>query len=116
MAGHKWRILPGKPRSLQLEGSFANEKLHYLLYKIKARTQHTEINWIFFGMLANNAIKNHETTNKSTDQKKQTDHRAQYLKSVNSNLLIELASLKFDTYEAIYSLQPLPVAGLIFEE
>jgi len=38
-----------------LEGSFGNEKNHYLLNKIKARTQPTEVAWIFFGMLAANA-------------------------------------------------------------
>ena len=38
-----------------LEGSFGNEKNHYLLNKIKARTQATEIAWIFFGMLTANA-------------------------------------------------------------
>jgi transposase, IS5 family len=42
-------------RSTVLEGSFGNEKNHYLLGKIKARTQYTEIAWIFFGMLTANA-------------------------------------------------------------
>jgi transposase, IS5 family len=42
-------------RSTVLEGSFGNEKNHYLLNKIKARTQATEITWIFFGMLTANA-------------------------------------------------------------
>lgn len=42
-------------RSTVLEGSFGNEKNHYLLSKIKARTQVTEIAWIFFGMLTANA-------------------------------------------------------------
>jgi hypothetical protein len=42
-------------RSTVLEGSFGNEKNHYLLGKIKARTQVTEIAWIFFGMLTANA-------------------------------------------------------------
>lgn len=42
-------------RSTVLEGSFGNEKNHYLLGKIKARTQSTEIAWIFFGMMTANA-------------------------------------------------------------
>lgn len=42
-------------RSTVLEGSFGNEKNHYLLNKIKARTQPTEIVWIFFGMMTANA-------------------------------------------------------------
>jgi transposase, IS5 family len=42
-------------RSTVLEGSFGNEKNHYLLGKIKARTQATEIAWIFFGMMTANA-------------------------------------------------------------
>ena len=42
-------------RSTILEGSFGNEKNHYLLNKIKAKTQGTEIAWIFFGMLTANA-------------------------------------------------------------
>lgn len=42
-------------RATVLEGSFGNEKNHYLLNKVKARTQATEIAWIFFGMLTANA-------------------------------------------------------------
>ena len=42
-------------RSTVLEGSFGNEKNHYLLSKIKAKTEATEIAWIFFGMLTANA-------------------------------------------------------------
>lgn len=42
-------------RATVLEGSFGNEKNHYLLGKIKARTQATEIAWIFFGMMTTNA-------------------------------------------------------------
>ena len=42
-------------RATVLEGSFGNEKNHYLLNKIKARTQATEIAWIFFGMMTANA-------------------------------------------------------------
>ena len=42
-------------RATVLEVSFGNEKNHYLLDKIRARTQATEITWIFFGMLTANA-------------------------------------------------------------
>jgi hypothetical protein len=42
-------------RSTVLEGSFGNEIAHYLLDKVKAKTQPTEIAWIFFGMLTANA-------------------------------------------------------------
>ena len=42
-------------RGTVLEGSFGNEKNHYLLNKIKAKTLHTEIAWIFFGMMTANA-------------------------------------------------------------
>ena len=42
-------------RATVLEGSFGNKKNHYLLGKIKARTQATEIAWIFFGMMTANA-------------------------------------------------------------
>ncbi len=42
-------------RATVLEGSFGNEKNHYLLNKVKAKTQATEIAWIFFGMMTANA-------------------------------------------------------------
>lgn len=42
-------------RATVLEGSFGNEKNHYLLNNIKARTQATETAWIFFGMMTANA-------------------------------------------------------------
>jgi len=42
-------------RSTVLEGSFGNEKNHYLLGRIKAKTEDTEIAWIFFGILTANA-------------------------------------------------------------
>ena len=46
----------GKQRGTVLEGSFGNEKNHYLLDKIKARNQKTEILWIFFGIMTANAV------------------------------------------------------------
>ena len=42
-------------RATVLEGSFGNEKNHYLLNKVKAKTKPTEIAWIFFGMMTANA-------------------------------------------------------------
>ena len=47
----------GKERATVLEGSFGNLKNHYGLAKIKARTQATEIAWIFFGIMCANAVK-----------------------------------------------------------
>lgn len=50
------RNLIGKERATRLEGSFGNKKNHYLLDRIKARTYHTELAWIFFGNLTANAV------------------------------------------------------------
>ena len=44
-------------RATVLEGSYGNDKNHYTLKKIKARTENTEIAWIFFGMMTANAVK-----------------------------------------------------------
>ena len=49
------RSLLGKVRSTVLEGSFGNEKNHYMLDKIKAKTEATEQVWIFFSLLTSNA-------------------------------------------------------------
>ncbi|MBI4945788.1 MAG: hypothetical protein HY840_05235 [Bacteroidetes bacterium] len=48
------RNILNKQRSTVLEGSFGNEKNHYLLQKSRARTQDTDICWIFFGMMTAN--------------------------------------------------------------
>jgi hypothetical protein len=45
-----------KERSTRLEGSFGKEKEHYNLKKIKAKTQKSEILWIFFGIHTANAL------------------------------------------------------------
>ena len=45
-----------KERATRLEGSFGKEKEHYHLKKIKAKTKHTEILWIFFGIHTANAL------------------------------------------------------------
>lgn len=44
-----------KERGTRLEGSFGNEKNHYLLQKVNARNATTEKCWIFFGMMTANA-------------------------------------------------------------
>jgi transposase, IS5 family len=44
-------------RGTILEGSFGNEKNHYLLQKIAARNQITETCWIFFGIFTSNAVR-----------------------------------------------------------
>jgi len=49
------RSILNKERGTRLEGSFGNEKNHFLLNKVKARTQHTETCWIFFGIHTANA-------------------------------------------------------------
>jgi ribosomal protein S15P/S13E len=50
------RTLLNRERSTKLEGSFGNEKNHYLLGKVNARSQHTETCWIFFGIHTANAV------------------------------------------------------------
>ena len=47
----------GTIRATVLEGSYGNDKNHYTLKKVKARTEATEIAWIFFGMMTANAVK-----------------------------------------------------------
>jgi transposase, IS5 family len=49
------RAALNKDRGTKLEGSFGNEKNHYLLHKVNARNAITEKCWIFFGMMAANA-------------------------------------------------------------
>ena len=46
-----------KARSTSMEGSFGNEKNHYLLRKIKARSKDTEMIWLFFGVFTANSVK-----------------------------------------------------------
>jgi len=48
--------LLNKERGTKLEGSFGNEKNHYLLSKVRARNQDTETCWIFFGIHTANAV------------------------------------------------------------
>jgi len=53
----KARKAIGTVRATVLEGSFGNEKNHYGLRKIPARTQATEKLWIFFGIHTANAVR-----------------------------------------------------------
>lgn len=46
-----------KQRASALEGSFGTEKEHFLLNRIKARTELTEKLWIFLGIHTSNALK-----------------------------------------------------------
>lgn len=55
LQGEQIRNLLNRYRSTVLEGSFGNEKNHYLLNRIKAKTEQTEKCWIFFGMMTANA-------------------------------------------------------------
>lgn len=50
------RSILGRVRSTVMEGSFGNEKNHYQMNKIKARTQANEKVWIFYSLLTCNAI------------------------------------------------------------
>jgi transposase, IS5 family len=52
---NQMRSILGKIRSTVLEGSFGNEKMHYGMDQIKARTQANEEVWIFFSLLTSNA-------------------------------------------------------------
>jgi transposase, IS5 family len=49
------RSILGKVRATVLEGSFGNEKTHYHLDQLKARTKANEMVWLFFGLLTSNA-------------------------------------------------------------
>lgn len=46
-----------KERASRLEGSFGTDKEHFLLNRVKARTEQTERLWIFFGIHTSNALK-----------------------------------------------------------
>ena len=51
------RQILSRERATRLEGSFGTQKLHYSLLKVRARTQATELLWIFFGIHTANAVK-----------------------------------------------------------
>jgi hypothetical protein len=62
------RSLLNRERSTRLEGSFGTEKQHYSLDKVKARTKHTEIVWIFFGIHTANAVRMIPKINSAKDK------------------------------------------------
>ena len=43
-------------RATAMEGSFGTQKEHYDLKRVKARTKHTEILYIFFGIHTANVV------------------------------------------------------------
>lgn len=51
------RQILSSERATRLEGSFGTQKLHYSLFKVRARTQASEQLWIFFGIHTANALK-----------------------------------------------------------
>lgn len=51
------RAIIANARATRLEGSFGTEKQYYGLRKIKARSQTTEIAWIFFGIHTANVVR-----------------------------------------------------------
>jgi transposase, IS5 family len=50
------KAILNKERSTRLEGSFGNDKEHYLLHKIKARSPDNEQVWLYFGVHTANAV------------------------------------------------------------
>ncbi len=66
----KMRSMLARERSTRLEGSFGTEKEHYNLRKIKARTPHTEIVWILFGIHTANIARLAARVKKATTQEK----------------------------------------------
>ena len=51
------RAILASIRASQMEGTFGNEKLHYNLNRIKARTEQSEKLWIHFGIWTASAVK-----------------------------------------------------------
>jgi hypothetical protein len=65
------RSILGKIRSTVLEGSFGNEKNHYQMNKIKAKTEGNEKVWIFFSLLTCNAMQIAKRMQSAKEAKKQ---------------------------------------------
>ena len=51
------RLILAKRRAASMEGTFGNDKLHYGLHRIKAKTPQTEKLWICFGIWTASAVK-----------------------------------------------------------
>ena len=66
----------GRARATILEGSFGNEKNHYGLRKVKARSQSTEVAWIFFGIHTANAVKMAKKIQQNKSDKSTTERVA----------------------------------------
>lgn len=64
------KTLLNKERSTRLEGSFGNEKEHYLLHKIKARSPESEQVWLYFGVHTANAVLIAKRRHKHENQRK----------------------------------------------
>jgi hypothetical protein len=69
------RSILGKIRSTVLEGSFGNEKNHYQMNKIKAKTEATEKVWIFFSLLACNSMQMAKRIQAAKKQKAKEQHQ-----------------------------------------
>lgn len=58
-------------RSTGLEGSFGNEKNHFGLSKIKAKSKENELVWLYFGIITSNVVKITENRVKKRQEEKQ---------------------------------------------
>lgn len=58
-------------RSTSLEGSFGNEKNHFGLSKIKAKSKENELVWLYFGIITSNVVKITENRVKKRQEEKQ---------------------------------------------
>ena len=65
------RSISGKVHSTVVEGSFGNEKNHYLMNKIKAKTKENEKVWILFRLLTCNAMQTAKQMQAAVSQHKQ---------------------------------------------
>ncbi len=63
------RTILASIRASQMEGTFGNEKLHYNLHRIKARTEQSEKLWIHFGIWTASAMKIAKRMTKNTSGK-----------------------------------------------
>jgi len=68
------KSLLNKERSTRLEGRFGNEKEHYLLHKIKAKSPDNEQVWLYFGVHTSNAVVIAKRWQKLTNQIKIADY------------------------------------------
>jgi hypothetical protein len=66
----------GVIRSTSLEGSFGNEKNHYGLSKIKAKTKSNELVWLYFGIITSNVVKMSEQRAKQSKEKEPKERKA----------------------------------------